>query len=516
MRLPNKNTAPGAPTPGAANKEGSKFYQPYCPLSITEMGGKIKMATIQKQGRGYKITVSQGYDCNGKRIRQYMTWVPEPGMTERQIKKELSRQAVLFEEKVLSGTAVNGNIRFADFAEIFLRDYARPYLKAATLASYEQKIRRFNQAIGHIKLNALRAAHINSFYQNLQEDGIKTQITAVSKIDLRREIYAQCRSLRAFSKKAGVAYSTLNSAVHGKPVRKWSADTIAHALGMETSKAFTVMTQTGPIDPATVLAYHGTLSAILNRAVKWGYIQHNPANNAEKPSLRRREAAYLEEEDARRLLELLQAEPIHWRAPIIFDLMSGLRRGELLGLRWQDADLDKHTVSIRQTSNYLPGKGVYVDTPKTASSARPLLLSTAAIMILLEYKDWQDAQRDRLGDAWEDQDGRIFTTATGAPIPPDSVTQWFRKFIARSGMPKVTIHSLRHTYASLMIADGVPLVVVSHQLGHAKTSTTANIYTHIIASAQAKAVQTFDRFNDLVGPGPDAEQLSEDKKKSVG
>ena len=82
---------------------------------------------------------------------------------------------------------------------------------------------------------------------------------------------------------------------------------------------------------------------------------------------------------------------------------------------------------------------------------------------------------------------------------PDSLTQWFSGFIARSGMPKVTVHSLRHTYASLMIADGVPLVVVSRQLGHAQASTTANIYAHAIASAQAKAMQTFDRFNDLVG-----------------
>lgn len=212
----------------------------------------------------------------------------------------------------------------------------------------------------------------------------------------------------------------------------------------------------------------------------------------------------------------MQDEPIRWRALITFDLMSGLRRGELLGLRWQDVDLDAHTITIRQTSNYLPGKGVYVSTPKTATSARPLLLSTAAIMMLLEYKTWQDGQRERLGDAWEDQDGRVFTTDAGAPVFPDSVTQWFSAFIARSGMPKVTVHSLRHTYASLMIADGVPLVVVSKQLGHAQTSTTANIYAHAIASAQAKAMQTFDRFNDLVGQEQGGKKSQADSKKAAG
>ena len=93
----------------------------------------------------------------------------------------------------------------------------------------------------------------------------------------------------------------------------------------------------------------------------------------------------------------------------------------------------------------------------------------------------------------------MFTTELGAPLFPDSVTQWFGKFVARSGLPKVTVHSLRHTYATLMISDGAPLVVVSKQLGHAQTSTTANIYAHVIASAQARAMETFDRFSDLVG-----------------
>lgn len=474
------------------------------------------MATIQKQGRGYKITVSQGRDYTGKKIRKYMTWIPEPGMTERQIKKELDRQAVLFEEKVSSGATANGSMRFADFAEKYMTEYAALYLKPKTFATYTENLSRINQAIGHIRLCDLRTGHINSFYQNLQESGIRNRTTAVCKIDLQAQIGTQRGALTAFSRRAGVSRSTINQALRGQPINKESAGAIAQAVKMKTSKVFTLTTHSDPLAPASVISYHRTLSSILGRAVKWGYIQINPADAAEKPSLGPHEAPYLEEADARRLLELLQAEPIRWRAIITFDLLSGLRRQEFLGLRWQDVDLDQHTITIKQTSNYLPGKGVYVSTTKTASSARPLLISTAAVMMLLEYQRWQDEQRAQLGDAWEDQDGRVFTTDTGAPIFPDSVTQWFSKFIARSGMPKVTVHSLRHTYASLMIADGVPLVVVSKQLGHAQTSTTANIYAHAIASAQAKAMQTLDRFNDLVTPDPPAEQAPEDKKKAAG
>lgn len=475
------------------------------------------MATIQKQGRGYKITVSLGYDYTGKRIRQYMTWIPEPDMTDRQIKKELERQAVLFEEKVKNGTVADATIRFADFADKYMAEYAQLYLKPKTVRTYTENLVRIKQAIGHIRLCDLRTGHINSFYRNLQESGVRNRVTAVCKLDLRAQIGTHRGALAAFSRSSGVSRATINQAVAGKPISKKSAEAIAAALGMKLTKAFTVTAHGEPMAPASVLSYHRTLSSILTRAVKWKYLQTNPADNAEKPALGRREAAYLEEAAARRLLELLQAEPIRWRAVITFDLLSGLRRAELLGLRWKDVDLDAHTITIRQTSNYLSGVGVYVSTPKSESSARPLPISTAAVMILLEYQRWQDAQREKLGDAWKDQDGRVFTSDTGAPLFPDSVTQWFTAFVARSRLPKVTVHSLRHTYASLMIADGAPLVVVSKQLGHAQTSTTANIYAHVIASAQAKAMQTFDRFNDMVaGAEPEENAPEGGNKKAAG
>lgn len=395
------------------------------------------MATVKKRGNSYKITVSCGYDMTGKQLRQHMTWTPELGMTDRQIEKELERQKVLFEERARNALTLDSGIRFQHFSELFLREYARPTLKAKTAWGYEQKLERINQAIGHIKLKDLKPAHINAFYANLQEDGMH--------------------------KKTG-----------------------------------------GKLSPGTVNTYHRVLSAVLFRAVKWGYIAANPASRADLPSIANRKAAYLDEPDARRLLELLHDEPIKWRAMITFDLLSGLRRGELLGLRWRDMDMEAQTITINQTSNYTPNRGVYVDTPKSSTSNRPLRLSRSAFILLMEYKSWQNAQREACGDAWRDEDGRVFTTDDGAPVFPDSITQWFGKFVKRAGLPKVTVHSLRHTYASLMIADGVPLVVVSSQLGHAQPSTTLSIYAHVIASAEAKAAQTFDKFSDVVEAAPKA------------
>ena len=189
--------------------------------------------------------------------------------------------------------------------------------------------------------------------------------------------------------------------------------------------------------------------------------------------------------------------------------------GELLGLRWQDVDFENQTITIVNTLNYAPGAGVYVDTPKNATSARPLKLSPTAFSMLLEYKRWQDDQRDACGDYWKDTVGRVFTGDDGAPVFPDSLTKWFSAFVKRSGLPDVHIHSLRHTYASLMIADGTPLVVISRRLGHAQVSTTANIYSHVIASADEKAAQISEKFADVVSPTAGT-QITELPKKRRG
>lgn len=237
-----------------------------------------------------------------------------------------------------------------------------------------------------------------------------------------------------------------------------------------------------------------------------------PEDLAELPKMPKQEAAYLDEAEARQLLVLLHQEPIKYRAMITFDLLSGLRRGELLGLRWQDVDFENQTITIVNTLNYAPGAGVYVDTPKNTTSARPLKLSPTAFSMLLEYKRWQDDQRDACGDYWKDTVGRVFTGDDGAPVFPDSLTKWFAAFVKRSGLPDVHIHSLRHTYASLMIADGTPLPVVSRRLGHAQVSTTANIYAHAIASADEKAAQIAEKFADVVTTPEDCQATG--KRKS--
>ena len=461
------------------------------------------MATIEKRGKGYRITVAAGIDLNGKQIRHRFVWTPDEKLTPRQVEKELNRQVVRFEEQVKNGSiATDGNIRFADFAERYMTDFGNLNLKPTTLSNYKRNLVRINQAIGHIKLKDLTILHIQAFYRNLQEQGVRQHTTATATPALAEWICQQHISKSALAKKAGITHQTVSQALKGRSINEESAVKIAAAAGLEVKVLFTVTSDAAPLAPATIRSYHRTISSILEKAVKWQIIPRNPAENAELPSNAGHKARYLDEPDAKRMLQLLQDAPIKWRAPIIFDLLSGLRRAELLGLRWQDVNLDDGVIRIVQTSNYVSGKGVYVDTPKTEDSDRYLKVSRTAILILLEYKSWQDGMREKGGDAWQGspEEDRVFTNDVGRPWFPTSLTQWMGKFIKRTGLPSSCVHSLRHTYASLLIADGTPLVVVSKNLGHAQTSTTSDIYSHVIASAEAKAAQVTDKFAEDIHP----------------
>lgn len=473
------------------------------------------MATIQKRGNGYRITVSNGYNIEGRQLRETLTWIPTPDMTPKQIERELHRQAMLFEDKVKHKTAKDGGIRLVDFTEIYMERYAKQNLKKKTAYGYQTKMAEINQALGHIRLKDLKPGHIAAFYANLQEEGMRVRALAVPKIDFATWMKERDTTMVDLSRDTGVSLWTLKQLKRGNSVDYKSAQTLAAALGLNYGETFNTQRDNTPLKPGTIHTYHRVLSAVLHRAVKWKYIDSNPAERADLPSIAHRRAKYLDEPDAWKLLDLLQKEPIVWRAIITFDLLSGLRRAELLGLRWCDVDFNNWVLMIRQTWNYVPGEGCFIDTPKTGGSERFLKISHTAIDLLLGVQRWQEQQAAALVDAWNNQDGRVFTGEDGRPLFPDSISKWFSAFVKRSGLPPVTVHSLRHTYASLMIADGTPLVNVSHSLGHAQVSTTNNIYAHVIAAAEAKAAAVSDRFSDAViklTPGA----APKEKKKAAG
>ena len=395
------------------------------------------MATVRKKGRGYEIRVYCGLDSNYKRIDKSRIWIPEANMTKKQIEKELERQKILFEEEVKTGRSYDNTMRFREFADMWLTEYAEKQLAPKTYHRYKGLLERINQAIGHMKLKDIKPLHLNRFYANLAEKGIS---------------------------------------------KRYKHDADGKAIGDRC------------LAPKTIFAHHQLISKMLSTAVKWQLIDINAAERADPPKVTQQDIRFLDEAEIRELITLLDSEPIQYKTMITLLIYTGIRRGELCGLEWKDIDFDTRIMKIVRTSQYIGNKTLITKEPKTKSGTREFVLSHTACKLLSEYKEWQDSNINNLGDQWHDTD-RLFTQWNGLPIYPDTVTDWFAKFIKKHDFPHVTLHSLRHTNASLMIAEGADVCTVSKRLGHANTATTLNIYAHALNS---KDLEIADKLESVL------------------
>lgn len=448
------------------------------------------MATIQKRGNSYKITVSCGYDTRNKQIRKTMTWTPPANMTPRQEQKELERQTVLFEEQCANGLYLNGNIKFADFSQHWLEDYAEKQLKAKTIERYKSLLERINVAIGHIRLDRLQPKHLIQFYDNLSENGIRNDNTYILTEDINKIIKDRKITKVKLSELTGISQTTIRTACRGIAVSEKTAASIATALDIPLKSLFKPSNDTPhTLSDKTVLHHHRLISSILTTAVQWQVILSNPCDRVKPPKVERKEARYLDDEQTAELFDCLQSEPLKYKTMVTVLIYTGMRRGELCGLKWSDIDFKNKIINIQRATLYLPNKGIFEDTTKNNSSQRVIKVSDVVISALKAYKKQQDIDRFGIGDKWVDT-GYIFTTWNGKPIHPDTLTGWFHDFIKRNNLPDVCIHSLRHTNATLLIANGVNLTTVAKRLGHANTNTTTKIYAHAIKTADEIAADT--------------------------
>ena len=230
------------------------------------------MATVQKRGNSYKITVSCGYDLNGKQIRHHTTWTPEPGMTAKQEAKELDRQKVLFEERCRNGQVLDGSVRFADFAAKWFEDYADKQLRPKTLARYKAMMLRINAAIGHIHLDRLQPHHLLTFYDNLEEGGVRNDIKYQCTIDLKALLRERNMNKSSFSPVASVSLAVLNSITQGRNIAQSSAENIAKALELPMTELFKPVDADSTLSSKTILHHHRLISSILATAVQWQVI----------------------------------------------------------------------------------------------------------------------------------------------------------------------------------------------------------------------------------------------------
>ncbi len=254
-----------------------------------------------------------------------------------------------------------------------------------------------------------------------------------------------------------------------------------------TVEKFVVELRSKGLADSTVRQVYTVLRAILATAVRDGAMATNPAAAVARPRVSRHEAAYLTPEEVRTLLAAASGS----RYEPLFELLAhtGLRRGEALALRWDDVDLDKHVLSVSGTLARVDGVLVVTE-PKTARSKRFVHVSPAVEDLLRRVRRRQVEERLRAGSQWVER-GFIFTTEFGEPCDPRNALRALKAAAAKAKLPaSVGLHTLRHSAASTMLTNGVPLKVASEILGHSSISITADTYGHVAPKVAQAALDT--------------------------
>lgn len=245
----------------------------------------------------------------------------------------------------------------------------------------------------------------------------------------------------------------------------------------------------GGLSATTVLHHHRVLREALQHAVRWQLIGRNPADATEPPRSARHEIPALTAGDAQRLLEA--AEATSHGSLVYVAIMTGLRRGELLGLRWQDLDLDTGSLYVRQALQRLGGQGITFRAPKTRGSGRAVALSPDTVRRLRQHRQRQLEERLLLGQAYQDN-GLVFATPMGMPSDPANLRRAWSRIVKAAGLGHLRFHDLRHAHATLMLAGGVHPKIVSERLGHSGIRITMDTYSHVMPGLQAQAAAQMD------------------------
>lgn len=248
----------------------------------------------------------------------------------------------------------------------------------------------------------------------------------------------------------------------------------------------------GGIGIRTTREAHAILHKALNKAVRYGFIQNNPAHGAALPRYRHTEMQVLDEKEVNRFL----AASSHSFQKALYQvaLTTGMRQGELFGLQWPDINWDNEFINVKRQVQRIPQQGWKFVQPKTKAGKRSITLGDNSLQVLKRQLETQKNQRAKIGERWQ-ENNLIFPSSIGTPLNPSNLRIDFKRILSRADLPDIRFHDLRHTAASLMLTHGVPVIVVSKILGHAKPSTTMDIYGHMINEMQGEAVRI---MNDLV------------------
>jgi integrase len=247
------------------------------------------------------------------------------------------------------------------------------------------------------------------------------------------------------------------------------------------------------LHPTTVAAIHNMLHTALDKAIRLGLISRNVCKLVTPPRVTQKEIKTLTVEQIRKLLEVAKSDPLE--ALFVLAVTTGMRRGELFGLKWQDIDFQKGILYVQRALVRMPtGEGYKETEPKTKKSKRPIVLTARALEALNEHRARQLEQKSKVGDAWQNHD-YVFCSPIGTHLQPGrNGLVRLKRLLQKAGLPEIRFHDLRHSTATLLLSEGVHPKVVQEILGHSDIGMTMDTYSHVLPTMQKDAMNRLDNL----------------------
>ena len=424
------------------------------------------MASIKQRGDSYLITVSLGRDVNNKKIFETITYKPDSNLTPKRKQKAVEAFAASFEEKCKNGLTLDGRkISLSEFIDRWKSERATQELQASTMEKYQAVIDSFILPhLGHLKLTEIKPHTVNAFFVSLTKDG--------SRHDGKPGGYSK----GTINKVSNVLSSILRTAVEWEVIDRNPCDNVriqAEATA-DKIKFFT------PEQTALFLDY-----------ISKPYTIHTKGHTRTDDTGKQYTVG-----DYTSTKEL----PLQLKALFTLAIYTGLRKGELLALTWNDVDFENNTVAVTKAAAVVGGEQI-VKIPKTRNSYRIVSIPQSMTATLLKLKNEQTRYRLKVGAYWQG-DNWIFTQTNGKMMcystPYKTLQDILEHYNADKSeadkLPMIPFHGLRHTSATLLIAGHEDAKTVSARLGHAETSTTLNIYAHSLLVADKTAASTIENM----------------------
>ncbi|GEM_PF-2776242 len=409
-----------------------------------------------KKGRSYRFTHAMGYDEKGnQRTPITYTWRVPKGITKTEEKKQLNEELRAFESRVSRGISTKETL-FKDMSEKYLKDAEKSH-KPGTVSGIRYRLKPANEYLGNLQIQSITRQDIRGYIESLQEPRKR-----ISKNKQGKKITKEYR-----------------------------------------------------LSPVTIRGYFKAVSIVLTYACENDLLETNVCcgKGIRLPVASSKKLKLLEREEVMQILRAIDhCAPLVYRTLFSLLIVTGARKGELLGLRWEDIDFDNNQISIAESSIYVPGKGIIFQSPKNESSVRTLIIDSSVISILKTYKTKQAENKLKLGALWQSNpnnpsehycenhdkcnkqctgfcnhnckmfkaSNRIFTFDNGVPLSPQGLTRWLHRFSEKHNLPKSDIHTFRHTVVSHLYAQGEALTTIAGFVGHKSVKTTQSIYSHAL------------------------------------